>query len=309
MSDLEFKFRYELRDIPTHLIRFDSGDNPRNIKPSAELIRQIEETGINEPVTTYENHSSSTYPATDGWQRTAAALLLGLPTVPCRVFATRAQAQMFAIQTETRTPETDLEKYNRFNFLYCSLVDEGMSHQEALEIATRHRGLSRQDAGQRRLDIFNLPPVVLYLMKDWQNRTEDELKRLEKDIPNIRRKRNKLNLLSASTMGRLLSDRSENELLTVASFCMKLKYWDGVGYVQEVAAYPNKTPSEVYREIYDTQHTEKIVIPIYVSKLEKNRLNKLCEAVHLTITQLVAMCLNLCYNRWSGKELWEIKER
>lgn len=279
-------YGYEEKRISPEKIEFSAQDNPRKKRPPIELIRQIDGSGVKDPVNVYRNPESG-YIAVDGWQRVQVARQLGLTDIPCHVFHSKAQAQKAAIHTETRTPETDFQKYQRFFFYYRDLREErGLPHYQALQKAIKERGFKRWDAGERRILIFRLPPIVLSLMKEKDNRTDEEWDRLEKVIPNIRRFQKKLKITVAASIANLLVDRTVNDQLMTAGLCLGLKHRDAEKFVREVAKEPSVSPFKIFNR-FMRKDKETITIRLQVTRKFKNKIDSICERAHKTVNELV----------------------
>ena len=279
------RYRYEEKKIPLDKIKFDPTLNPRRLRPPPELLRQIRDMGVKNSPIVYFNGNSGYYYAVDGWQRVQAAREEEIPIITCEVYKSKADAQIAAIHDETRTPETDLQKYRRFYVLYNALIEEAMPDWQALWVAMRKQGLKTIDAAKRRIDIFKLPPIVLSLMEDKNYHTKDEWNILEKYFPSIRMMKRKLNIREAASIANNLNDRSVEDQLLVAGLCIGLRWLESEEFIRMVAANPKVSPIKVYRKFIE-KPTEVLQIKIPVTKQMKSRINRLCEATHKDLKDL-----------------------
>lgn len=272
-------YGYENKEIPVEEIRFDPEQNPRNLRPPPELIRQIRDKGVKDAPIVYFNTDSQDYFAVNGWQRVQAARLVGLEKIMCEVYESEYKAQVAAIHEDTRTEETELQQYKRFYSLYRSAMKEGMSQTEAVEMAMVARGLAYIEAAWRRIDIFKLPPLALSLMKDKENRTRDEWYQLEKINPNIRRVGKKLGIMAAAKIANELDDRSPRVQTAVGMLCLKFERTKSLGFIKYVSDNPGISPVKLYDRFTEVP-SEEILVKIAVNKKLKDKINRLCERTH-----------------------------
>lgn len=278
-------YGYESREIPVEEIRFDPEQNPRNIRPPPELIRQIRDKGVKDPPIVYFNTDSQNYFAVNGWQRVQAARLVGLKKIMCEVYESEYKAQLAAIHEDTRTEETELQQYKRFYSFYRSAMKEGMSQSEAVEMARVARGLSYIEAAWRRIDIFKLPPLALSLMKEKENRTKDEWHQLEKINPNIRRVSKKLGIMAAAKIANDLDDRSPRVQTAVGMLCLKFERTKSLDFIKYVSDNPGISPVKLY-DIYTEEPSEQILVRIAVNKKIKEKIDRLCVSTHKDLNDM-----------------------
>jgi len=272
-------YGYESREIPVEEISFDPEQNPRNLRPPPELIRQIRDKGVKDAPIVYFDTDSQDYFAVNGWQRVQAARLVGLEKIMCEVYESEYKAQLAAIHEDTRTEETELQQYKRFYSLYRSAMKEGMSQSEAVDRAMVARGLAYIEAAWRRIDIFKLPPLTLSLMKEKENRTPDEWYQLEKIYPNIRRISKKLGIMAAAKIANELDDRSPRVQTAVGMLCLKFERTKSLGFIKYVADNPGISPVKLYDRFTEVP-SEEILVKIAVNKKLKDKINRLCERTH-----------------------------
>ena len=274
-----------LKKVPIDKIKFDPSQNPRRYRPPKILVRQVKQMGVKEPPILYLNLDSGHYVVVNGHQRVLAAREAHITEIECEVYENKVKAQKAAIHADTRIPETKLQQYQRFYMLYQACLEEGMTEWEALCTATTAGGLKQIEAGKRRVDIFKLPPIVLSLMKEKQNRTKEEWDRLEKVDPNIRRVQRTLSIREAATIANALPDRNISEQLAVAMFCLSHRWWKSQEFIQMVANDPETHPFKIYQKMM-AKPTEELHIRTRVSKHLKAKINYLCEVAHENLTDL-----------------------
>lgn len=303
---------YEIRWIPVDKVRFDPAMNPRRVTPPPEMIQGMRESGPERtpPPIFYINPDSSLYmvSAVNGWQRAQAAKILGWDEMRARVTDSKVTAQLLSIIEDKRTPETDFQKYRRFYFGFSSLCEEeGLSREEAIREVNKAEGFIRLGVGERRVLIFErLPPEALALMKDRENRTEDELNILKNYIPDIRRRRSKLGIGAGAKIARMLSYRGKHDVVMTACLCLGMTRSDALDFVSRVALDPEMSPVRVFSEYYRKTPKEEIRMNLVVTRVEKIRLDKFREETHSKSWEgLVGKCLGVCYENFVGGTLWE----
>lgn len=278
-------YGYERREIPVDEIRFNPDLNPRNLRPPPELIRQIRDKGVKDPPIVYLDPDSKYYFAVNGWQRVQSAKIAGISKIMCEVYESELNAQVAAIHEDTRTEETDLQQYKRFYALYLAGIKEGMLESEALHMAMKSRGLSQIEAARRRIDIFKLPPIVLSLMKDKENRTDQDWYQLEKIIPTLRRYSKKLGIMEAAAIANKLGDSSSQRKLAVGIICLKFKLGDSLEFIRYVADNPGISPIKLY-DRYTEEPSEQLLVRIAVNKKVKEKIDRLCVSTHKDLNEM-----------------------
>lgn len=284
---------YEEKWVEVDKIHFDPTQNPRKVKPPPEMIRGMRSSGPErtDPVTIV-NDGSGFFVDSNGWQRVEAARILGWKKIRAKVTSSKSTAQSLSIIEDKRTPETDLQMYKRYYFLVRDLQEEkGLSREESIELANKIKGFSRFEVGERRVIIFEkLPPIILALMKEPENRTQEEIDFLEKFVPQIRRQTKKLGINPASAIAKHLSDRDVKEQIVVAALCcsMGLK---AVDFVKKCVMFPEIHPFHICSEL----KRKKKPMAFQVSDLIRERINQLCASTHKNKNQLLELLINTAY--------------
>lgn len=200
--------------------------NPRCVRPQPELVRSIEQNGLQRPLVVRPSETGQQYHITDGWQRYQAATQLGWEQLPANIYQTTLSA-LQATETASIVREWSTYEWAQFCGSVASEV-QAESHNRRAE-AVAARVAKSVTSVERYLASIALPSEVHVLLSGGPDGSARDWQALANYNQNIRQYGN-LPLRVAAKLGRQYRDEEVPPQRAIGLAA------NAVAYEQETAA-------------------------------------------------------------------------
>jgi ParB/RepB/Spo0J family partition protein len=249
--------------------------NVRRSPPSQNLRRSIEHDGIETPlVARRSNGDGDMLHITDGWQRYQAAADLGWQKMPVNIYDETIAALEAA---ERRSMVDEWSTYHAAKHVHSVFQESNTEDQDEDELIKHIAERTRRTTPtvRRYLKAFQLPDVLLPLLKEPRNVTDAEYRRLKKDMPEVRQYGG-LSWQVAEEIGPYCGEVPDDRIIQVALRTLKYKSENAIAFVHQVldADDESKTLQQAEYELFNGVTPEeecRMQIPRFTMRLDPNK--------------------------------------
>lgn len=257
----------EIDELPVDKLRWTE-ENVRNVEPSPRLVGSVGAVGVQHPLITL--WKGDAWGVVDGNQRLQAAERLGLEEVPCEKYKDEYEALVAAEHCSVTDEWDPLHDVKNHAKAYDSLIEKGFSEPEAKKRVCDDLGL-KQGILERHLDVWALPDPAKNLLKEPEERTEEEWEGLKNYRPGIKRTRNKLYVKAAAKLGKHVDEMDDDRVIQTAIEAHKAESSVDAQRIVELAiSESEKSLREIAAEIYHLSESEGTTVDVGTINLPEN---------------------------------------
>ncbi len=264
--------------------------NVRRSTPSDNLVRSIERDGIEKPlITRRPEPDAAVLHVTDGWQRYQAARELGWRTLPVNVYTDTMEALQAAERNSIVDEWTTYQAARHVQSLYQESAAD--ADDSALLAKIGDQTSRSTQTVKRYLKAFQLPSVLLPLLKNRGNITDADYQPLKNHRDDVRQY-DGLSWQVAEILGEYRGDVSDDFLIKVALETLDYNSSNAIELVHEVLNDETDTETIQMAEYklfngVSVDEEDRMLIPRFTMRLDPEKREALMDhiqtrKVHLT---------------------------
>lgn len=275
--------------VPVERLRHGE-HNVRRSTPSDNLVRSIERDGVEKPlITRRPEPDAAVLHVTDGWQRYQAARELGWRTLPVNVYTDTMEALQAAERNSIVDEWTTYQAARHVQSLYQESAAD--ADDSALLAKIGDQTSRSTQTVKRYLKAFQLPSVLLPLLKNRGNITDADYQPLKNHRDDVRQY-DGLSWQVAEVLGEYRGDVSDDFLIKVALETLDYNSSNAIELVHEVLNDETDTETIQMAEYklfngVSVDEEDRMLIPRFTMRLDPEKREALMDhiqtrKVHLT---------------------------